>query len=139
MRRELIVVVSFQAKWQMLLMIRQILSLLLSIALFSAVGQSAASAAQGPMPAGNMAMSMADCMNMMQSASDQYHGPSKHKGCTPADCLNYMVACSGMALALPDTVPSAVRSYIANSIVTLNVTVPLRGRSPPPDIQPPII
>ena len=77
------------------MMVRRVLSFLLMFALLGVIGQSAAYAARGPDPmqAEHMTMSMADCMKMMdQSASEKATKPAKHKGCTPADCLNYMLS-----------------------------------------------
>lgn len=122
-------------------MVRRVLSLLLMIALIGVTGQSAAYAARGPDPmqSAHMDMSMVDCMKMMdQAAPEKASKPTKHKGCTPADCLNYMIACAGIAAALPnDPAPSLV-AYDRRAILRPSLADPLQGRSLPPDIQPPI-
>jgi hypothetical protein len=115
-------------------MIRHVISLLLSIALLGAVGQSATAMAECPMQSGHVMMSSADCMQMMQEKSTE---TGKHKGCTPVDCLNHMIACSGMALAMPDFITSDHVLYARDMVLTMGPSTPLRGRSPPPDIQPP--
>ncbi|OAH44687.1 hypothetical protein AX777_20680 [Sphingobium yanoikuyae] len=107
------------------------------IALFGVAGQSAAYAAREPMPCDHM--SMADCMKMMeQSVSDSTAKPAKHKDCTPADCLNYMIACAGITAAIPDTAVATLVVYDRSAMQRPGIVTPLRGRSPPPDIQPPI-
>jgi len=122
-------------------MFRRILSLLLAIALLGATGQSAAYAARGPgtMQSAHMAMPMADCMKMMDQAAPEKAGkPAKHKGCTPADCLDYMIACAGIAAAIPDAASPTFVAYDRRVMPLAGLAHPLRGRSPPPDIQPPI-
>lgn len=122
-------------------MARRVLSLLLTIALLGVTGQSAAYAAHGPDPmqSAHMTMAMADCMKMMdQSASDKATSPAKHKNCTPADCLNYMTACAGITAAIPDATATRFVVYDRRAMQRPALASPLRGRSPPPDIQPPI-
>lgn len=122
-------------------MVRRVLSLLLMIALLGVTGQSAAYAARGPDPmqSEHMSMNMADCMKMMdQSASEKAAKPAKHRDCTPADCLNYMIACAGIAAAIPDTATPKLAVYDRRVAHLAGLASPLRGRSPPPDIQPPI-
>ncbi len=121
-------------------MLRQFLSLLLAIALLGLTGQSAAYSASGPRPM-HMTMSMdtADCMKMMQQgASDKASKASKHRGCTPADCLNFMMACSGITAALPPETTATFVAYHDRSLQQPGLVRAMRGRSPPPDIQPPI-
>ena len=118
-------------------MVRRFFSVLLLLALFGVAGQSAAFAAREPMPCDHM--SMADCVKMMeQSVSDSAAKPAKHKSCTPADCLNYLIACAGITAALPDTAVTVAVVYDRIAIQRPDVAAPLRGRSLPPDIQPPI-
>jgi len=122
-------------------MVRRVLSLLLMIALIGVTGQSAAYTAQGPDPmqSAHMDMSMADCMKMMdQSAPEKATKPAKHKGCTPADCFNYMIACAGIAAAVPDMAHPQLVVYDRRAMQRPGLVNPLRGRSQPPDIQPPI-
>ncbi|AOH87115.1 hypothetical protein AWL63_23355 (plasmid) [Sphingomonas panacis] len=122
-------------------MVRRLISLLLAIALLGVTGQSAAYAAHGPDPmqSAHMSMDMADCMKMMeQAAPNKATKSGKHKGCTPADCLNFMISCAGIAAALPnDPTPSLV-AYNRRAILRPSLADPLQGRSQPPDIQPPI-
>lgn len=122
-------------------MIRRLLSLLLMIALFGVSGQSAVYAAHGPdaIESAHLAMSTDDCMKMMeQSVSEKGAKPAKPKGCTPADCLNYMIACAGITAAIPDTAIPKLVVYDRRAMHRPGLVNPLRGRSPPPDIQPPI-
>lgn len=122
-------------------MIRRIVSFLLTIALFGVTGQSAAYAARGTdlMQSAHMAMSMADCMKMMdQSALEKAAKPAKHKGCTPADCLNYMITCAGITASIPDTTVPKLVAYDRRATQRPGLANPLSGRAPPPDIQPPI-
>jgi hypothetical protein len=122
-------------------MIRHVLSLLLSIAVLGAAGQSATAMAECPMQPGHVMMSSADCMQMMQSmqekGADTVRHVGKHTGCTPVDCLNHMIACCGMALAVPDAITYGHVLYARDMVLTMGPSTPLRGRSPPPDIQPP--
>jgi hypothetical protein len=114
---------------------------LLAIALLGVTGQSAAYAARGPDPmqSTHMTMLMADCMKMMeQAAPDKAAKFSKHKGCTPADCLNYMIACAGIAAALPNGLTPSLVAYDRRAILRPGLANPMQGRSLPPDIQPPI-
>jgi hypothetical protein len=123
-------------------MLRRVLFLLLMVALFGVTGQSAAYAARGPDPmrSAHMTMSMADCMKMMdQSASEKSAKPARHKGCTPADCLNYMIACAGITAAIPDAAAPKLAFHDRRVTHLVGFAHPLRGRSPPPDIQPPIV
>jgi hypothetical protein len=122
-------------------MVRRLISLLLAVALLGVTGQSAAYAARGPDPmqSAHMTMDMADCMKMMeQAAPDKAAKNDKHKGCTPADCLNYMIACAGIAAALPNELTPSLVTYDRRAILRPSLADPLQGRSLPPDIQPPI-
>lgn len=120
-------------------MVRRVLSLLLTIMLLGMSGQSAAYAARGPDPVESEHMAMPDCMKMMEPpAPDKATGPGKHKDCTPADCLNYMIACAGIAAAIPDTSAPKFAAYDRRVTYLAGLVTPLRGRSPPPDLQPPI-
>lgn len=122
-------------------MVRRILSVLIVMALLGVGGQSSAYASSipGPVQPAHMAMSMDDCMKMMdQSAPEKASKPAEHKGCTPADCLNYMIACAGMTAAIPDTAAPKLAAYDRRVTHLAGLAHPLRGRSAPPDIQPPI-
>lgn len=122
-------------------MVRRLISLLLAVALLGATGQSAAHAARGPNPmqSAHMTMGMADCMKMMAGAAPEKATMSgKHKGCTPADCLKSMIACAGIAAALPNDLTPLLVVYDRLAIQRPGLARPMRGRSPPPDIQPPI-
>ncbi len=117
-------------------MVRRLISLLLAVALLGVTGQSAAYAARGPGPM--QSMPMADCMKMMEQAGpEKATGSGKHKGCTPADCLNYMIACAGIAAALPNDLTPSLVAYDRRAVLRPSLASPLHGRSPPPDIQPP--
>lgn len=122
-------------------MVRRLLSLLLAVALLGVTGRSAAYAARGPAPMRSAAMSMgmADCMAMMgQAAPEKATMSGKHKGRTPADRLNCMIACAGIVAALPaDPAPSRV-AYDRRAIQRPGLARPMPGRSLQPDIQPPI-
>ncbi len=86
-----------------------------------------------------MPMDTADCMTMMQQgAPDKASKASKHKGCTPAGCLNFMMACSGIAVALPGDPTAMLVAFDQKSLRQPSIVRAMRGRSPPPDIQPPI-
>lgn len=122
-------------------MLRRLISLLLAVALLGVTGQSAAYAARGPDPmqSAHMTMPMADCMKMMEQAGPGKAAKSdKHKGCTPTDCLNYMIACAGIAAALPDDLTPSLAAYDRRAILRPSLASPMQGRSLPPDIQPPI-
>ncbi len=122
-------------------MLRRLISLLLAVALLGVTGQSAAYAARGPDPmqSAHMTMPMADCMKMMeQAAPDKATKSGNHKRCTPADCLNYMIACAGITAALPNDLTPSLVAYDRRSIQRPGLTTPMHGRSLPPDIQPPI-
>jgi hypothetical protein len=115
---------------------RRFLSLLLALALLGVTSASYAARAPSPMQPQHATMAVADCMKMMDQAG---HGNAgKHKGCTPADCVNCMVTCAGVATAVPNETPAALIVYDRGSMQGSILTNPLRGRSPPPDIQPPI-
>jgi hypothetical protein len=121
-------------------MVRRLISLLLAVTLLGVTGQSAAYAAHGPDPmqSAHMAMPMADCMKMMEQAGPENATKSdKHKGCTPADCLNYMIACAGITAALPNDLTPSLVAYDRRAVLRPSLASPLHGRSPPPDIQPP--
>ncbi len=122
-------------------MVRRLISLLLAVALLGVTGQSAAYAARGPDPmqSAHMMMPMADCMKMMEQAAPEKATKSgKHKGCTPADCLNYMIACAGITAALPNDLTPSLIVYDRRAILRPSLANPMQGRSLPPDIQPPI-
>jgi hypothetical protein len=122
-------------------MVRRLISLLLAAALIGVTGQSAAYAARGldPMQSAHMMMSMADCMKMMeQTAPEKATKSGKHKGCTPADCLNYMIACAGITAALPNDLTPSFVAYDRRAILHPSLASPMQGRSLQPDIQPPI-
>jgi hypothetical protein len=115
-------------------MIRRLISLLLAVALLGVTGQSAAYAARGP---GSMQSAhVANCMKMTELAAP--HKAAKHKDCMPADCLNYMIACAGIAALSPDDATPSFVTYDRRSLQRPGRAIPLRGRSLPPDIQPPI-
>jgi hypothetical protein len=118
-------------------MLRHMVSLLLLLALFGAASQRVAYAAS-PTQAAHMSMSMADCMKMMQQDSSSKAGAAKHKGCTPNDCVNFMMACSGLA-AVPavDATPTLAR-YTPSSIHDAAIQPLLLGQSLPPVVRPPI-
>ena len=121
-------------------MVRRLISLLLAMVLLGVTGQSAAYAARGPDPmqSAHMTMSMADCMKMMdQAGPEKATGFGKHKGCTPADCLNFMIACAGITAALPNDLTPSLVAYDRQAIQRPGLASPLHGRSLPPDIQPP--
>lgn len=121
-------------------MLRHMVSLLLLLALFGAASQHVAYAASpaGSMQAAHMSMSMADCMKMMQQGGASKAGAAKHKGCTPNDCVNFMMACSGLA-AVPATgaTPTLVQ-YEPPSLHDAAIQPLLVGQSSPPGIRPPI-
>jgi len=121
-------------------MVRRFLSLLLAVALLGLTAQSAAYAASRPRPMPiAMSMDTNDCMKMMQQAApDKASKGSTHKSCTPADCLNFMMACSGIALTLPDDPTAMLVAFDQRSLPQPPLVRAMRGRSPPPDIQPPI-
>lgn len=122
-------------------MVHRLISLLLAVALFGAMGQSAAFAAKAADPAMqsmHMTMSMADCMRMMEQASTDKAKPAKHKGCTPADCFNFMTACSGLAAAPVDDATPSLFAARYRSTQLAAIETPLRGQSRLPDIRPPI-
>ncbi len=122
-------------------MVRRLLSLLLAVALFGVSGQGSARAARGPDPMRSMSMQMstADCMKMMaRAAPEKAPASGKRKGCTPADCLDCAIACAGIAAALPDEPTPSPLSYHRVAIQRPGLARPMRGRSLPPDIQPPI-
>ncbi|WP_174273611.1 hypothetical protein [Sphingomonas bacterium] len=123
-------------------MVRRLISLLLAVALLGVTGQSAAYAASAPVPMQSMHMATADCMMMAQAAPEKATGlgthSSKHKGCTPADCLNCMIACAGIAAALPDELMPSLVAYDRRTIQRPGLARPMHGRSLLPDIQPPI-
>lgn len=121
-------------------MLRHMVSLLLLLALFGAASQGVAYAASPaePMQAAHMSMSMADCMKMMRQDSSSKAGAAEHKGCTPNDCVNFMMACSGLA-AVPatDATPTLVR-HEPSSLPGAQIQPLLVGQSSPPGIRPPI-
>lgn len=121
-------------------MLRHMVSLLLLLALFGAASQRVAYAASpaGSVQAAHMAMSMTDCMKMMQQDGASKAGAAKHKGCTPNDCVNFMMACSGLA-AVPatDATPTLVR-YEPSAIHDAAIQPLLVGQSSPPGFRPPI-
>ncbi len=120
-------------------MVRRVLSLLLTLALFVVTEQSAAFAQRGPEPMQSEQMAMADCMQMMDQASAIEGGqPERHKNCTPTDCLNYMIACAGISAALPSSATPELLAYYRQATQRPGLENPMFGRSPPPDIQPPI-
>jgi hypothetical protein len=122
-------------------MVRRLVSLLLAITLLALTGQSAAYAMRGPDPmqSTHMAMPMADCMKMMERAApDKATKSDRHKSCTPADCLNYMIACAGIVAAMPNDLTPALVAYDRRAILRPSLASPMQGRSLPPDIQPPI-
>jgi hypothetical protein len=119
-------------------MVRLIVGLLLALALLGNATQAAAFAGT---PAANTALDhmagMADCMAMMGSHASESAKP-KQKGCTPATCLNFMLACSGLA-AIPavDAAPmffSATTPEIPPTLAPATMV----GQTSPPDIRPPI-
>ncbi len=124
-------------------MVRRLISFLLAVALFGVMSQSAAFAARAADPAMQsmhmtMTTTMADCMKMMGQASTDKAKPAKHKGCTPADCFNFMTACSGLAAApVDDATPSLVAAR-SRSIQLAATETLLAGQSRSPDIRPPI-
>ena len=127
-------------------MVRRFISLLLAVALLGVTGQGAACAARAPdaMPSAYGSMAMTDCMKMMEQAAPEKatrsggHG-DKHGGYTPADCLKCMIACAGIAAALPDApTPPPDGTYDRLAIRRPGLASPMHGRSLPPDIQPPI-
>jgi hypothetical protein len=122
-------------------MVRRFLSLLLAVILLGVTGQRASFAARepNPMQSTHMMMSMADCMKMMEQATPEKAGnASGHKGCTPADCLNHMIACSGIVAALPEDPVSSLVAYDRHAMQRPGLTRAMRGRSLIPEIQPPI-
>lgn len=122
-------------------MVRRVLSLLLALALIGATGESAAYAAHGPDPmqSAHMEMSMSDCMKMMdQAGPEKATKDGKHKGCTPADCLNYMIACAGIAAALPANAVAVRVAYSRDATQRPALSSTLHGLAFPPDIKPPI-
>lgn len=122
-------------------MVRRLISLLFAVALLGVTGQGVAYAARGPDPmqSAHMTMPMADCMKMMeQAASADADTPGKHRSGTPADCLGDMIACVGIAAAVPDTVAPALVTYDRSAAHRPGLASPLHGRSLAPDIQPPI-
>ncbi len=115
-------------------MVRRFLSLLLAIALFGAVGQSAAvaAAASGPaMPSKHMTMNMADCMKMMQPS-----GP--HRDCAPGDCPNVLMACSNLAMVPPASITPVPATHQREAFLAGSIVPLLIGQSVSPDIRPPI-
>lgn len=122
-------------------MFRRLLSLLLAIALFGAMGQGAAFAARTADPAMQMAhmtMGMADCMKMMDQSGPEKAKADKHKSCTPADCVNFMLACSGLAALPANDATPALAATFGKTAYLPGVASSMRGLSPPPTIQPPI-
>ncbi|MBW7926059.1 MAG: hypothetical protein H3C59_15160 [Burkholderiaceae bacterium] len=122
-------------------MVRRLISLLFAVALLGVTGQGVAYAARGPDPmqSAHMTMPMADCMKMMeQAAPADADTPGKHRGGTLADCLGDMIACAGIAVAVPDTIIPALVAYDHSTAHRPGLASPLHGRSLAPDIQPPI-
>lgn len=122
-------------------MVRRLIALLLAVALFGVMGQSAAFAAKAADPAMqsmHMTMSMADCMKMMEQAGTDKAKPAKHKGCTPADCFNFMMACSGLAAAPVDDATPSLFAARYKSIPLAAIQTLLVGQTSSPDIRPPI-
>lgn len=120
-------------------MVRRLVSLLLAIALLGVSGQGAAYAARVPGPMQSMHMSPADCMKMMaQVGAEKATKSKKSKRCTPADCLNYMIACAGISAALPNDLTPSLVVYGVREMQRPGLASPIFGRSLPPDIQPPI-
>lgn len=120
-------------------MIRRFAFLFLLLALVGATGQAAsATAPVERSPCADMAMSAADCMKMMASAEAGKTPAEKHKGCTPADCLNFMLACSGLsAIPANDVVPAAAPLFTASDYPP-PTAVSMTGVSLPPANDPPI-
>jgi hypothetical protein len=122
-------------------MIRRIATFLLAMALFSLTAQTAAFATGivcPEMQAAHANQSVADCAQMMSQAGAAKGKPAKHGNCTPSDCLSMALACGSLGpMPAADSAPSF---FVADSKVLhlASLLVPLRGRSPPPDIQPPI-
>lgn len=121
-------------------MLRHMVSLLLLLALFGAASQRVAYAASpvGPMQAAHISMGVADCMKMMRQGDSSKAGAAKHKNCTPNDCVNFMMACSGLA-AVPatDATPTLVH-YQPSPVHDAAIQPLLVGQSSPPGIRPPI-
>ncbi len=122
-------------------MVRRFLSLLLAIALFGAVGQSAAvaaGAASPAMPSKHMTMSMADCMKMMQASGPEKTAPGPHKGCVPGDCPNVMMTCSSLTAVPAADVTTVVPTDQQGALLVGSSAPTLTGQSVAPDIRPPI-
>jgi hypothetical protein len=120
-------------------MIRRFAFLFLLFAFISATGQAAsATAPAGKSPCVDMAMSAADCMKMMASSDAGKAPAEKHKGCTPADCLNFMTACSGLSAVPANDVVPAPAPLIAAADYPPRSTASMIGLSLPPANDPPI-
>lgn len=120
-------------------MIRRFAFLFLLLALIGATGQAASAAAMSAKsPCADMAMSAADCMKMMAAAEAGKSPAEKHKGCTPADCLNFMLACSGLSAVPANDVNPAAAPLFATPDYPPATAVSLTGVSLPPAYDPPI-
>ena len=116
-------------------MLRRLISLILMIAFF---GAAQASAAAAP-PCATTQMSAADCMAMMDRAKSEDAGGGPTRGCTPADCMNFMIGCSGLT-ALPASLETLTVAVLDRSLNRQqSIQNPMIGRTPPPDIRPPIV